>query len=788
MITSITLSDFKSHENTQLRFRSGANVIVGVMGSGKSSVMEALCYALFGTFPALKSHRITSGDVVRGFGKDKKHHASVTASFRADQDEYAVTRKIGEEAASEAFLRKNGVLVDGPQPNRVTESVEGILGVDYELFTRTAYCEQNRIDNFLSIGRGDRKKQMDDLLGLERLEKARATLSSVQNRFAGEASAQKGAFQARPSLEEMERGVSALSQEQKALELEVQALHANATDAAARMQATQSAYELARKDYEALNSLNSALESAKGKLAALHGEAGQRERRVAELEASVGKAGLAGELKARLEDAKTNLARTESDYERAATEHSKADYAHKQVKAIGIQLASLEGEAEKLLRAEGEASLEAMREHAEKLREEEERARKSADALNAKLEEVKNARQALKHADASCPVCGKPLESGAKERLGSEREFQMGHYAAEVSELRKKADELERAVRDRTKTVERLAVFASKRDAFSNELETLKADSSALASTEIAFSRAKEERAEWTKKSADTATMLQAFETLEREREALARVHRDEAEEDGKLGELSKQALVLQEGYGGALRERFGKIEREAFEERERHYKSDAALQSSSDALSAKKRELELAGGELKRAKEEAQRLALLEAKLSKAKVVQNALVEVQETLRVQLIGAVNEALSEAWRALYPYRDYPAIRLAPSAGDYELELRTASGEWVGVESASGGEKSIASLSLRVAFARVLAPSLDWLVLDEPTHNLDAAGVEALSEALKRDALGAASFAQVFIITHDEAFKEAAGGTLYAFDRQKESGEPTVVADLSEDGR
>ena len=58
MIQSIRLQNWKSHPDSKLEFRKGTNVLVGVMGSGKSSIVDGICFGLFGTFPALFSKRI----------------------------------------------------------------------------------------------------------------------------------------------------------------------------------------------------------------------------------------------------------------------------------------------------------------------------------------------------------------------------------------------------------------------------------------------------------------------------------------------------------------------------------------------------------------------------------------------------------------------------------------------------------------------------------------------------------------------------------------------------------
>ncbi len=48
MIRSIELVDFLAHSNTKLEFDNGATVFVGSNGAGKSSVIDAITFSLFG--------------------------------------------------------------------------------------------------------------------------------------------------------------------------------------------------------------------------------------------------------------------------------------------------------------------------------------------------------------------------------------------------------------------------------------------------------------------------------------------------------------------------------------------------------------------------------------------------------------------------------------------------------------------------------------------------------------------------------------------------------------------
>ena len=48
MITSIELGNFISHSETKLDFEDGVTVFVGHNGAGKSSIIDAITFGLFG--------------------------------------------------------------------------------------------------------------------------------------------------------------------------------------------------------------------------------------------------------------------------------------------------------------------------------------------------------------------------------------------------------------------------------------------------------------------------------------------------------------------------------------------------------------------------------------------------------------------------------------------------------------------------------------------------------------------------------------------------------------------
>ena len=125
--------------------------------------------------------------------------------------------------------------------------------------------------------------------------------------------------------------------------------------------------------------------------------------------------------------------------------------------------------------------------------------------------------------------------------------------------------------------------------------------------------------------------------------------------------------------------------------------------------------------------------------------------------------------MASLWPQLYPYSKWNSIKLDASESDYVLQIRDLAGSWISVAGfASGGERMIACLALRLAFAKVLTQNLSLLILDEPTHNLDEKAIRTFIDVIQYKLSNFLD--QLFIITHDEKLAEA-GDNIIRLDSQ-----------------
>ncbi|HUN37402.1 MAG TPA: SMC family ATPase [Trebonia sp.] len=155
--------------------------LVGPTGSGKSTVIDAMTFALYGSVPRWDDKRVVAlglaPTVTRG---------TVKLVFEVGSDRYVVARelrraasgasdKVTQRAASlEQILRPDGMAEPG-EPTApmakdlagVTEAVEKLLGLTYEDFIQCVVLPQGQFADFLHAKPKDRQDILVRLLGIE---------------------------------------------------------------------------------------------------------------------------------------------------------------------------------------------------------------------------------------------------------------------------------------------------------------------------------------------------------------------------------------------------------------------------------------------------------------------------------------------------------------------------------------------------------------------------------------------------------------------------------------------
>lgn len=151
-LTRLHLKNFLSHRETEVKFpKTGITLISGENGMGKSSLFDALQFALFGnSFQKAKSL------VTRG-----KKSIGVEAEFTHRDHEYRVIR---EYVATEKDFRstktemwKDGALASVGKTKDLNFFIVKELGINHEMFKYSVMAVQGEIMGVLGISASDRR-------------------------------------------------------------------------------------------------------------------------------------------------------------------------------------------------------------------------------------------------------------------------------------------------------------------------------------------------------------------------------------------------------------------------------------------------------------------------------------------------------------------------------------------------------------------------------------------------------------------------------------------------------
>ncbi|MGC9059301.1 MAG: AAA family ATPase, partial [Candidatus Aenigmatarchaeota archaeon] len=252
MIRKIILKNWKSHLNSTLNFEKGVNLLVGNIGAGKSSVLDGICFALYGTIPEIQARRIKVEELImrKPFEKDE---AEVYLEFEANNKILSVKRVLRKGRSSYAEFRENGKLLEVQSSQRVTELVEKELKTSYELFSKIIYAEQNSLDYFLRLAPNERKKKIDELLMIERFERARASCSSLINRIEAIVK-DKEKYLASIDFEKLKRELEEIGREIERLSIEISSKKIQLSDITSRRILIEEEYRKLREVKEKLES------------------------------------------------------------------------------------------------------------------------------------------------------------------------------------------------------------------------------------------------------------------------------------------------------------------------------------------------------------------------------------------------------------------------------------------------------------------------------------------------------------------------------------------------------
>lgn len=170
---SLTLDGFRSYAAaTEIDWRDRRLVgIVGPIGSGKSSILDGICFALYGKTPGERSN-------IRSLIHQRSDVAKVELVFAVDGRTWKAVRAIRRKGQSQHALYR--LDEDGEHIHEtlgkadVDAEVVELLGLDFDAFNRSVLLAQGRFAEFLAATPTERDKVLKGVFGFDRLDKMEA--------------------------------------------------------------------------------------------------------------------------------------------------------------------------------------------------------------------------------------------------------------------------------------------------------------------------------------------------------------------------------------------------------------------------------------------------------------------------------------------------------------------------------------------------------------------------------------------------------------------------------------
>ncbi|MEW6723522.1 MAG: SMC family ATPase [Bacillota bacterium] len=797
VLTHLRMRNFKRFREAEVGLTLGLTGVIGRNGSGKSSIFEAIIFALYGRVGFVKEY-------VRFQGANEREPVEIELSFEVKGRPYRVVREFrGKALAARATLYgpDGSPLASGQ--TEVTGAVVGLTGLDEQAFCRTVFSGQKELTALSESSGNERKEMVRKMIGLERVDAVYQMVSDDRLALRREADGMEKVLLQPAEVEELTSRLdhlgrslqavdSALGQAQDCLRQAAER-HATARYGLKVEQERQRRYEeigreMVREEERGI-ALAEAVRRLEGEIAQLLAE-GQR---LVQLEPDEGRYQELTSLRRELDEEEKRHQRRLGLQEQLAKAWENAAHWQGVIDRAETELAPY---------AQLDQIIEAARVTRDGLAAEEqlgtaelERAQRAIGAIQGNIADRRRKIEAVRQLgpDGPCPICTRPLREQYNEvitallqeiaqleerklaalqetvaGLTSRRQVLQTERARAESELA----ELGRA-EERRQNLRREAADARQHLAEEREQITRKTEELAALGEErydpTALERVREELGAIEPLHAEYQRLLARADRLpglEQERLATIQRRRECAETLSRLQESQREV-----GFSDELLARARAAEERALAAKEEAQQRLGQLESQRVGLVTE------ASGLEHRLAEDSRKRAILDQKRAELRDLEK-LAEVLKSFRTAVLEKVRPDISAEATNLFNQITrgrYAGIRVTE---EFEFEILDQ-GQYYPIRRFSGGEIDLANLCLRIAIGKVVARLsgaglVGFLGFDEIFGSQDEERRREIMDALHRIS---EEFRQVFIITHIDEVKEDFPNVLQVY---REAGSSRLV--------
>ena len=746
ILERLKLAGFEGYKHVEVEFSPGLNLITGRNSTGKTTLLDAVLFALYGEVPGVEKRMLVSRLATAN------NRLSVGLSVKLPNGRFEVWRtgvlyrKGGKEnfrtEKTLLFVNEKAVPLAGEEDLR--RKISKLLGIGLKKFINLIYVRQGELTSILK----PRKEDMDFILDINVLREVAEQLDEVRRileKYEGRDVKTLVVTYREHELPRIEGYITSLNRQIAILEKEVTRL--------------QEVLEKARSDdlkkllllIEKRDSYTTEISESRNRLQGILD--GSNASNLQELRSLLDKA------ERDVETCSKNVMELDKRKRKVQdlfdAENRRLNEAEANLKTASAstmeELETLLGETKDLLGKLQSEVVDTEEEYADVLE-----ARSSlAGKISSLRDEVKNHKRLLEEGVAECPTCGQKISPDLLREISFEKEAQIRRLETEYSKVDAKHKALDSKLKKLRGELEKAATRASTLAQVHDKVkmllrgETLNGlrEKCRLLKREVdeLTSKITEEKARLARLEANRDSLKKAFVDATSIQKSIEKLEENLRKTVKEVSTSLKTLCLPFDAEDPDLKSRVAEripLSREEIETKE------AELQERKQRLKDLKSELK---NNLKEKRKIEEKLSILEERLRKAEVTRGFIEKLREGIekrRRRLLRNIQRQALSVYNTLTDQHVYKAFQIDPETYEVYVQPVGLAG-FIPASRVGGGHQTLIALSIRMAILNVLGYR-SLLILDEPTYGVDSQNLPQLMNYITEMAK---NLRQVLLVTH-----------------------------------
>ncbi len=755
IISSLRLRDFLVHEDSEIEFKEGLNVITGENGSGKSSIIQAIYYALFG--------KSLYYDNVKQFLRFNKNDFYVKLEFNTNGGKFFIERSL------KGYFKTNKYNI--PNSTTLKEYLFKNYRINEKRYLNTLLVKQGSLNQFILLSKKERLEEFERILGID-VMKMISEKSKEMARDCEKLYKQYNEQEIRNKIDELKKEIEQLLNEKQESENKLKELRVKKGSLESDIQNLRNIKDLIRK-IEEIGEKEKQLKEIEKFL----NENSENYQTYEKFQEIYKDALRTKEAKSKLEELENKL----KEIERFKEGHDKyktylewseredikdLESACKQGKKLGDEIEKVFntreiGEIEKIIKdCESKEN---------QLKEKNDENRKKLGEIKAKIEQNQKILKEIESIKGKCPICKRDLDEEHKLRLKKEA-------SEEIEKLREEEKRLNNEIKDIENELKNIRRFLDKKDIFLRYKQIKESFDMNLwkewkekkeysqyksyydnykqkDALEKEFQKYENIVKSWNYpfdfnevisyvESDENKMFYQNYVKKQSEKERLEKEISKKQELENNLNNLTQKFKDIDfnnlDNLIGEKQKELDNLNQEIGKFEERIRNCEKSIKEKKEQLREKEKEIE----KIENLKENYKFYWNLYEKLEK--VINYKRKRYYENL---------SAFVSYYFDKFGLEDYREVKIGFENG-LNIYLCREDGSEVEAYNLSGGEQASLSLALRLAIAQLLDLKFKILILDEPTYGMDNIRVKSLGELFLNFIRNNPDY-QVILVTHEE---------------------------------